>query len=138
MNKRNIEKMIPVAMDILAEGGAGILKNGKIPSAYSGYLDSYGPTIRLSGLMQAMSFYEKDRPAGSADNSEETKRYCINDFLLLTLAKAGLIDDGHDGKLIDLVKNSEDRRMYQSLVVEAVTACKLAMRTFPKDKGEGK
>ena len=133
MNRRRIEEMVRIAMDILMEDDTAILKDGKIPSTYSGYIDSYGPTIRLSGLLQALSYYEKDRKEG---DNEGIKRYHINDLLKLLLTKANFIENQPDRRLIDLVKETSadynKKKKSQRLIFEAITACKLAMRTFPK------
>ena len=126
MNKRHIEAMIPIAMDILKENSLIILtKDGKLPSNYSGYIDSYGPTIRQSGLLQAVTFNEKE------------KRNVINSLLKLLLEKSGHIEN--NGKsLTDIVKsvsNSSHKKAWlQKLILEAIVTCKHAMRTFPKER----
>jgi CRISPR-associated protein Cmr5 len=123
MNKNRIEKMIPNAMDELKTIGI-LTDDGRLPSNYSGYIDSYGPTIRQSGLMQAVAFNEK------------VKREKINSLIKLVLEKRGYIETTPNKKLIDIVKeasnNSEEKAKLQRLILEAITACKHAMRTFPK------
>jgi len=122
MNKKWIEEMIPIAMDGLGE--IGILTDGKLPSNYSGYIDSYGPTIRQSGLMQAITFNEKK------------ERAKINSLIKLILEKSGYIESSADKRLTDIVKiastNSDEKARLQRLILEAIVACKHAMRTFPK------
>jgi CRISPR/Cas system CMR-associated protein Cmr5 small subunit len=123
MNKKRIEEMIPKAMDELKT--IGILDDdGRLPSNYSRYIDSYGPTIRQSGLMQAVTFNEKE------------KREKINSLIKLVLEKRGYIETTSNKKLIDIVKeasnNSEEKAKLQRLILEAITAGKHAMRTFPK------
>lgn len=131
MNKKRIERMIPIAMDILKENTLKILSSdGKLPSNYSGYIDAYGPTIRQSGLMQAVTFHEKDR-------NKDKKRAKINDLIELLLKKSGYIKTNSDKRLVDIVKkasedNSEEKARLQGLILEAIIACKHAMRTFPK------
>jgi len=117
--------MIPIAMDILKENSLNILtEDGKLPSNYSGYIDSYGPTIRQSGLLQAVTFNEKD------------KRKKINSLIKLLLEKSGHIENSPDKTLIAIVTeasgNSEKKARLQRLILEAITATKHAMRTFPK------
>jgi len=127
MNKKRIEEMIPVAMDILSKNTCDILTDdGKIPSNYSGYIDSYGPTIRQSGILQAVTFNEKE------------KRKKINCLLELVLKEDGYIENNSNKKLINFVKeasgNSEEKARLQRLILEAITACKHAMKTFPEHK----
>ena len=53
MNNRRIEKMIVPAMKILMEEDLGILKDGKIPSKFNGYIASFGPSVVQAGMLQA-------------------------------------------------------------------------------------
>lgn len=126
MNKKRIEEMIPIAMDILKANSLEILTNGKLPSNYSGYVDSYGPTVRQSGLLQTVTFNEKE------------KREKINRLLELVLKKKGYIENTSSKKLFELVKEAEEsgnndkKAKMRGLILEAIVACKHAMRTFPK------
>ncbi len=129
MNKKRIERMIPIAMDALKDTTSMILtKDGKLPSNYSGYIDSYGPTIKQSGILQAVAFNEKEQ------------RENINSLLALVLTKAGYIENTSLKRLIVFVKEAStdyaQKTKLQTLIFEAIIACKLAMRTFPKIKVE--
>lgn len=123
MNKKRIEGMIPIAMDKLKEVGV-LTDDGKLPSNYSGYVDSYGPTIRQSGVIQAVTFNEKE------------KRGKINSLIKLILEESGYIASDSNKTLTDIVKEAsstpEEKAKLQSLILEAITACKHAMKTFPK------
>ena len=52
MNNKNIEKLIPKAIDLLQ----------KFPKekVYQGYLASFGPTVITSGIVQAVAFFNGD------------------------------------------------------------------------------
>ncbi len=131
MNRKRIEQIIPIAMDLLKENSLSILnKGGKLPSNYVGYISSYGPTISQSGLLQTVAFNEKE------------KRGKINSLLALVLAKAGFLENTTPNKLIDFAKeaskNYTQKMKLQRLILEAIVACKLAMMTFPKIKVEEK
>lgn len=131
MNRKRIEQMIPIAMDLLKENSLSILNyDGKLPSNYASYVSSYGPTISQSGLLQTVAFNEKE------------KREKINSLLALVLAKAGFLENTTPNKLIDFAKeaskNYTQKMKLQRLILEAIVACKLAMMTFPKIKVEEK
>lgn len=131
MNRKRIEQMIPIAMDLLKENSLSILNDdGKLPSNYASYVSSYGPTINQSGLLQTVAFNEKE------------KREKINSLLALVLAKAGYLENTSPKKLIDFVKEASiyyvQKMKLQRLILEAIVACKLAMMTFPKIKVEEK
>jgi len=137
MNKKRIGDMISIAMDILNSEEKGIKniiqeKDGEkvLISKYDGYVSSYGPTIRQSGLMQAVNFHE---------NHKTGERKEINDLIVNILKKSGFI--ASNDNLSKLVKNYNSDPAKKSritmLILEAITACKLAMRTFKKEQPEG-
>lgn len=145
MNQKRIEKMIPIAMDILPTIDAvvnnnrfSILTGGlELPSNYSGYIDSFGPTVRQSGLLQAVTFNEKN-----------DKRKLINKLLFEVIKKAsndGVIGYFEDkisaasdlkGLVISISNSNMEKKKFENIVFETVIACKLAMKTFPKIKAE--
>jgi len=127
MNKKRIEKMIPIAMDAI--NGSGVLdEQRKLHSNYSGYVDSYAPTIMQSGLLSTVAFYAKE------------PRKKINDEILLKILK-GYDSSYEEFETLSQLVNKEStdsvkqRRIYR-LLLEAIVSCKLAMRTFPRVKGE--
>jgi len=131
MNQKRIEKMIPIAMVEIVNLGRILDTEGKLPSNYSGYVDSFGPTVRQSGLMQAVAFNEKNE-----------NRQLINELLFKVIKeceKETLNAFGRYGNLKELVasvttSDNWKKKKLESLVLEAAVACKLAMRTFPKTK----
>lgn len=130
MNRKRIEMFIPIAMDLINE--LEIVKNGGIPSNYSGYIDTYGPSIRQAGLLQTVSFNEKNE-----------KRKKINKLIFEVLKKGvgdKFVELNSYPSLIDLLKDIEKdnlrKKKLEKLIVEAVIACKLAMKTFKKIEAE--
>jgi len=130
MNRKRIEMFIPIAMDLINE--LEIVKNGGIPSNYSGYIDTYGPSIRQAGLLQTVSFNEKNE-----------KRKKINK-LIFEVLKKGVGDKfvelnsypSLNELLKDIEKDNFKKKKFEKLIVEAVIACKLAMKTFKKIEAE--
>lgn len=145
MNQKRIEKMIPIAIEVLptipvdsddtkSDTKKYIVNNDELASNYSSYIDSFGPTLRQSGLIQVVFFNEKnkDRQAINKLIFEVLKQYYGENF-------DGLLDNNKKvDNLKDLVKRFEDdpvkKRKLEKMVLEAVIACKLAMKTFKKVK----
>ena len=110
MNNKNIEKLIPKAIDLLQ----------KFPKekVYQGYLASFGPTVITSGILQAVSFYSGD----------DKKKKVIK--LMFDLIQDDLKTDKNT--LLDFLKEDEKYKDYaiKNKILEASIACKLAIRTF--------
>lgn len=110
MNNKNIEKLIPKAIDLLQ----------KFPKekVYQGYLASFGPTVITSGILQAVAFY----------NGDDKKNEVIK--LMFKLIKDDLKTDKNT--LLEVLKEGENYKNYaiKNKILEASIACKLAIRTF--------
>jgi len=129
MNKKRIENMIPIAMNIIESNDCKLLETLNksigdeekvIPSRYFGYIASYGPTVRQSRLLQTVSFYDK----------EDRKR--INTLIFKILRNVKIINDSDGKNLVTCTKNKLNDATWKSKVLEAIIASKLAMRTFKK------
>ena len=132
MNNRRIEQMIVPAMKILTEGDLGILKDGKIPSKFNGYIASFGPSVVQTGMLQTLAFY-------SRDDGEGKERKKINALIRETLTdNSKYLQPSNNKSLFEMLKDklnssdSSERIYWKTLVLEASVACKLAMRTFLK------
>jgi CRISPR-associated protein Cmr5 len=105
MNKKNIDSLIPKAMEYIE---SNFLKNGSVKKVYQGYLASFGPTVISSGLTQTLAFY-------SADSEKNKVIKMMFDIL--------------DMKL-DLKNTNYNDYALKNKILEANIACKLAIRTF--------
>ncbi|MCI4624438.1 MAG: type III-B CRISPR module-associated protein Cmr5, partial [Candidatus Magnetoovum sp. WYHC-5] len=119
-----VEKMIPIAMRILTEKGQsiGIVEDGnKIASKYRGYVASFGPTVIQAGLLRTMAF----------NNGDENKKK-INKLLFEILKDKEIHAINSQEEYDGFIKGylTETIQLEKDFVLEAVTACKLAMRTF--------
>jgi hypothetical protein len=139
MNQKNIEKMIPVAVDILEQDELKLLKNDKakngIESKYFGYLASFGPSVNQAGIVKTAAVYSK----GDAGNDKEK----IADLIKKVLINAGFYNGAEYGSL-NLYKlyikitnnNTANVRSTRQRILECATACKLSMNMFTKIKSE--
>jgi len=137
MNNKRIEKMIPIALSLIEGNKYRILNNnGELPSNYAGYIKSYGPMIRQSGLFHAVIFNEK----GEKSEEGEVERWKINALLLDILKDTNINYSPAENcnKLSELIKKISDdpieKRRLKNLLLEAIVACKFAMMTFPQEK----
>jgi CRISPR-associated protein Cmr5 len=135
VNRKRMEDMIVRVIDILNNDNTGIVtKDKKIPSNYTGYVSSLGPTIVQSGLIQALAFMEADK--------KERKK--INDLFLKVLKGMKSIEESEKENLFIIVKNKTQNKprwikdQWKSLILDLTTASKLAMKTFEKEKEKEK
>ena len=140
MNQERINRMIPVAIQKINEYLV-VRENGEelLPSNYSSYMDSFGISVRMSGLLQTVAFYEKDEKKDEEkDGKKDGNRKLINTLLLEVLAEN---DKSLKGKellsvVCEKIKDPTEYRKFEERVIEATIACKLAMKTFKKKKVE--
>jgi CRISPR-associated protein Cmr5 len=110
MNNKNIEKLIPKAIDLL--------QNFKKEKVYQGYLASFGPTVIASGILQTVTFYTAD------------SKKCEIIELIYKLIKDDLSSNAKT--LLEFLSANQNYKNYavKNKILEASVACKLAIRTF--------
>lgn len=110
MNNKNIEKLIPKAINLL--------QSFPKERVYQGYLASFGPTVITSGILQAVAFYSGD----------DKKKKVIK--LMFDLIKEDL--NTNQPTLLNVLEENENYKNYviKNRILEASIACKLAIRTF--------
>jgi CRISPR/Cas system CMR-associated protein Cmr5 small subunit len=118
MNNSRIEKMIPKAIKYIEDNYDSFKHEKKdgIDKVYSGYINSFGPTVLMSGLKQTLSFYKA---------KENNKKVC--ELFIHILKDADILDMSLDELIKD--ENSKDI-MIKNKVLDAVVASKLAIGTF--------
>jgi len=119
MSKKNIEKHIPKAMEVLSN----TFTDGIIPSAYNGYISSFGASVIQSGLLPTLALFENTN--ASTKENKESLTYLIHQILT---------DRDDDVSLLRyaLANNPE---MLKDDILDISIAIKLAIRTFKLDKG---
>jgi CRISPR-associated protein Cmr5 len=68
MSKKRIESYIPKAIEVLEKE----FSDGKIPSAYNGYISSFGASVMQSGLLPTLALFEKKDAPTKEDKSNLT------------------------------------------------------------------
>jgi CRISPR-associated protein Cmr5 len=120
MSKKTIEKYIPEAMRVLKEE----FSDDKIPSAYNGYISSFGASIIQSGLLPTLALFEKKDAPTKEDKSKLTE-------LILKI----LNENSNYNTLLEYVLDSKDDKLYlKQKILDISIALKLSIRTFKLDK----
>ena len=121
MSKKNIENYIPKAMKVLSNE----FKEDIIPSAYNGYISSFGASIIQSGLKPTLALFENKDAATKEDKEYLTK-------LIFKILKD---DINENGSLLSYVISHQDNAEYLKQQIKDISiALKLSIRTFKLKK----
>lgn len=108
--------MINEAVDIISDK---FFEDGKIPKEIDGYIASFGTSIRQSGLLTAIAFYE-NKNSEKKDNRSKLMEAILE-----------LIDKKKEPPLFEYVrKNKDNDPLLKEKIMDAATALKMAMRVF--------
>jgi len=123
MSRKNIEKYIPKAIEILDK----TFTDGVIPLAYNGYISSFGASVLQSGLLPTLALFESTN-SSSKENKEKKEYLTYIIFQILT----GRDDDI---SLLRYVINN-NQEILKPQIMDIAIAIKLSIRTFELKKGE--
>ncbi len=122
MRSKTVEELIPKAIKYINDNLGNFKHSEKesIDKVYSGYLNSFGPTVTTAGLNRTIAFFEGDE-----------KKKKINDMIFALLKEEGTISE-RAKNLLDFINQNQN---YKNLIVKnkilaAAIACKLAIKTF--------
>jgi len=121
MSKKNIEKHIPKAIEVLEAN----FDNGIIPSSYNGYISSFGASVIQSGLKPTLALFENENA-----NTKEKKQ------LLPLLILEILDEDTTETSLLRYILMKNDESYLKKEIMDIAIAVKLSIRTFKLEKGE--
>ncbi len=120
MSKSTIEKYIPNAISVLDS----TFPKGEIPSAYNGYISSFGASVMQSGLKPTLALFENQN-----SSTKEDKSY-LTTIILKILDK----DTKESSLLKYVIANNEE--LLKPKIMDIAIAVKLSIRTFKLKKGE--
>jgi len=116
MSKKRVEKYIPKSLQVLD----ATFKDGEIPSAYNGYISSFGASVMQSGLKPTLALFENK----NAD-TKENKEYLTKIILKI------LDDTTEESSLLRYVLQSKkDEQYIKEQILDISIAIKLSIRTF--------
>ena len=122
MSKKNIEKHIPSAMNVLKE----MYSSGKIPSSYNGYISSFGASVIQSGLLPTLALFENN------DASTRENKQKLTELILKVLDNTS----NEDNLLSYVLEHESDINRLKQQILDISIALKLSIRTFELEKGE--
>jgi len=124
MNKKQIDKYIPRAYELLIE--SGIAENGKVPNTFRAYISSFGAAVIMGSLNAAIAFY-------SEQGSAKSDRPRLID-IIYSLVSDQPYKKGGGKALISYVEQSKSRTAAKESIYNAALAIKLAISMFTIDK----
>jgi len=120
MSKKKIEGYIPKVMRVLD----ATFGTEPIPSAYNGYISSFGASIMQSGLLPTLALFENTNAS-----TKENKEYLS--YLIVQILR----DSDEDVSLLRYVLDQDDEQRLKQDILDISVAIKLSIRTFKLDKG---
>lgn len=122
MRNKTVEELIPKAIKYINDNFENFKHSEKdgIDKVYSGYLNSFGPTVTTAGLNRTVVFFEGD-----------DKKKKINDMIFALLKEEGTIPENAKN-LLDFINEDENYKNFlvKNKILAAAIACKLAIKTF--------
>jgi len=119
MSKRNIEAYIPKVLKVLDR----TFTEGVVPSAYNGYISSFGASIMQSGLLPTLALFENTNAS-----TKENKEYLS--YLIVQVLRG----NAEDVSLLRYVLEGNEQLLKKE-ILDISIAIKLSIRTFKLDKG---
>jgi CRISPR-associated protein Cmr5 len=126
MNKTKINNLIPDAINALKD--TKIVENGKIESAFNGYISSFGASVIQTGLLASVAKFENHNSNTDSDRSKLMKA------ILYLLTGENKTENGALLKYV--IENQENNPRLKSEIEEAAIALKLTMRIFEFENKE--
>lgn len=122
MNKNEVNRMLPKAVDVLEKA----FPNKEIQGEYRGYISNFGASVMMGSLAAAVAF-NSDKSANS-----KSPRYVLMDMILELLKESYEKDvrlQQYDS-LFSYVKSKEQDREIKERVINASIAIKLGIGLF--------
>lgn len=131
---RRVEKYFPLVLKKVEEVFRDEIGNKGIPSAYKGYISTFGSMVIENGILPALAYYEK------ADSNEQEKngRKKIVKVIKEILKDQNEIGKDADGLLVDTIirkvskkgLDKDELRRIEGKIIDISIALKLSLRTF--------
>ncbi len=121
LNKRKVDQLIPIAVDVLKKASGG----RPFPKEFPGYISSFGASLVQGHLHASISFYS-DNGGAQANRSDLMG-------MLLEMIKS----DRQQVTQSTLLEYAFANPTAKSHLLEYVVALKLALNLFPIAEGDG-
>ncbi len=125
MSKKRIEKYIPKAMEVLDRE----FYDGIIPSAYNGYISSFGASVMQSGLLPALALLENS-DAKTKENKEKLS------YIIIQILRENQDDMSLLREILRRIEQGESLNHLKGQILDISIAIKLSIRTFRLKNGD--
>ncbi|MEA3491493.1 MAG: type III-B CRISPR module-associated protein Cmr5 [Campylobacterota bacterium] len=125
MSKKSIERYIPKAIKVLD----ATFDDGVIPSAYNGYISSFGASVMQSGLLPTLALFENTNAS-----TKENKEYLS--YLIVNILRDNRDDVSLLREVLVREERGESRNHLKEQILDISIAIKLSIRTFKLKKGD--
>lgn len=128
MNKVNIDKMIPLAIEAIKTNICDSDKT-KVNSKYSSYIDNFGSVVRQSTLLQTITLYNLE-----SEKADRQKVYNLIEDLLVKRNHLIKTDKALFAETEKIFSGNDfyTKIDWQNRIFETVIACKYAIKLFEK------
>ncbi len=132
---RRVEKYFPLVLRKVEEVFREEINGKGIPSAYKGYISTFGSMVIQNGILPALAYYEKEDSNEKIQNGRKKIIKVIKEFL----KDQNEIGKDANGLLVETVikkvskKGSVDKdelRRLEGKIIDISIALKLSLRTF--------
>lgn len=126
---KSTQDMIAPAITWVGDPQNGLVKNGRIPNAYKGYVSSFATTVNQCGLMPAVALFS------STTSKSDSEKFPVLDAVFSLIKEELWKEVTLLDRLLTLSRSTEATRrqeleLLEEQVLEAAVALKLAIRTF--------
>ena len=129
MNKKKIEKMLPRALETLADDECGISSNGKINKSYRSAISSFGAAVTMGSFRAAVAFFSKDADKGAGISRSLLLR-AMNHVVNPNDWCREKANEEVRAIVTAVLSETADIRQMQDDFLHAAVALKLAMNAF--------
>ena len=127
MNKKKVEKLLPLALETLQNSRCGIAKDGTVKKAYRSAISSFGAAVAMGSQKAAAAFFSVDAEGGRA-GIQRSRLLTAMDHLCSGSPDAWLEPDQVCRKILSC--SDRDIKRLESEYLHAAVALKLAMNAF--------
>ena len=140
MNKKKIEKMLPVALKVLQEDKCGIKdeKTGKINKSYRSAISSFGAAVTMGSFRAAVSFFSADAEKGDSGISRSLLLRAMDHVVnpKKVWSEKSKAKEEVQAIVIHTLDTRTDIRKMQDDYLHAAVALKLAMNAFDMSENQ--
>ena len=129
--KKKMQEDILLALKVIENGG--LLKSGKLPNEYKGYISSFGAAVGQSGLLPATMIFS-EKPSNNRDGTKQMRCKLMRAIYDVMIGAETPSTDDHI--LLIHAKNPNVYRNPKEVkkILDSAIALKMAMRAYASEE----